>query len=247
MIKILGVASGKGGVGKTTVAINLSAALRELGNNNIIIDADVSNANLSIQLGFQYIPVTLQDVLSGNIGILQAIRIHPTGLRVIPAALSLDSINVDITPLRKHLEQLNETIILDFPPGLKEDVTKLMEMTTEILVVTNPELTAVTEALKTVEIAKRMKKVVLGIVLNRVRKDKYELRAEEVEEICEVPVLVEIPEDKNVRKANFHHMPVIYFNPYAPSSFEYLKLASMLTGQRFTPPRFWKLRRIFRI
>ena len=245
MKKIIGVASGKGGVGKTTTSINLSAALREFGENNIILDANVTNANLSIQLGFQYIPVTLKDVLNKSVDIFQAIRIHPCGLRVIPADISLDSIDTNIGPLQNYISKLNETVIVDFPPGLGKNVRKLMNMTDEIIVVTNPELTAVTDALKTVELARKMKKIVTGLVLNRVRKEKHELTLNEVEEICEVPVLVEIPEDKNIRRANFNHLPVIYFNPYADSSIEYLKLAAMISGYHFTPPKFVKLRRIF--
>jgi len=243
--KILGIASGKGGVGKTTVAINLSAAMKEFGKNNVIVDADISNANLSVQLGFQYIPVTLQDVLSGNINILQAIRIHPTGLRIIPASLSIDNVNVDIASLRTHLEQLTEMVILDFPPGLRDDVRTLIGLCDEILVVTNPELTSITDALKTIEVARKMKKIVVGIVLNRVRKDKYELTSSEVEDVCEIPVIARIPEDKNIRKANFNHMPVIYYKPYAPSSIEFLRLAALLTGHRFKPPPFMRLRQIF--
>ena len=247
MDKIIGIASGKGGVGKTTTAINLSAALKELDIPNIIIDANLSNANLSLQLGFQYIPVTLQDVLSGSIDITQAIRIHPTGLRIIPASISLDQPQITLETLKKHIKKLKQTTILDFPPGIGEDVRKLIKMSDEIIIVTNPEITAVTDALKTIELARREKKVVLGIVLNRVKKDKYELSKHEIESLCEIPVIAEIPEDKNIRKANFFHLPVIYYNPYSKASIAYFKLASMITGKRFELPRFWSIRRLLRI
>jgi len=247
LLRVIGVASGKGGVGKTTTCINLSAALQSFDEPNIIVDANMNNANLSVQLGLQYIPVTLHDVLSREIDVFQAIRIHPSGLRIIPGSISLQSIEVDTSNLRTMLEQLDQIVFLDFPPGSSKNVYRLMKACDELIIVTNPEMTAVTDALKTIEQAKDVKKVVSGVILNRVKNDDYELSTTEVEAMCEIPVIAKIPEDNNIRKANFHNLPVVFYSPYSRASIEYLRLAATLIGKRFVPPKFLTLRRVFEV
>lgn len=247
MLGILGFTSGKGGVGKTTTCINLSAALQTLGTENIIIDINLLNPNLSVQLGFQSTPITLQDVLLERVNLLQAIRIHPTGLRIIPSSLSIYKNHLNASHLRSLLKGLNQAIFLDFPPGSSNEVSNLMKVCDEILIITNPEVTAVTDAIKTIKEAKRIKKDIRGIVLNRVRNDRFELSSNDIESVCEVPIISKIPEDVNIRKANYHNMPVIFYNPISKSSIEYFKLAAMLLDKEFEPPKFLFLRRLFKI
>ena len=86
--RIISIMSGKGGVGKTVSAINLAMALKELNKDAVVIDADISTANVGIQLGFKNFPISLQDVLAKNKSLFSAINIHKSGLRVIPASIS---------------------------------------------------------------------------------------------------------------------------------------------------------------
>ena len=237
MKRVIGIASGKGGVGKTTTAINLAAAMKRLGEPCIIVDGNITNANLSIQLGLNYTPVTLQDVLMRKASIYDAIRFHPSGLEVVPAAISMEKINVPLRNFKKIVDELDRTVIVDFPPGLGENVKELAKACNELLIVTNPEITAVTDALKMVELARSMKKNIAGIVVNRVRKDKYELKRSEIESILDVGVIVAIPEDRNVRKANFLHQPVVFYKPKSKASLAFIKLAALLLGKVYELPK----------
>lgn len=244
-LKIIGVSSGKGGVGKTTFSINLSAALYELGLPNIIVDGDISNANLSIQLGLHHNSITLQDLMTEKLNPLHAIRIHPTGLRILPAAISLDSASSDIKNIRKYLNPLQETLIMDFPPGTAKNTAELMDACDEIIVITTPEVTSITDSLKTIELAKECRKPVAGVVVNRALEDKYELSIGEIQIMCENHILGVIPEDKKVKRANFECLPYIFRYPYSKATIETKRAASRLLGRPYSEPKFSFFRGLF--
>ena len=104
------------------------------------VDADLSTSNLGLQLGFYQFPLGLQDALDGNIGILNAIYTHPSGLRVVPASISLNFLNKNPTPyrLKSVLSDLNGIILIDSPPGLRGDALLVLKACDELVVVTNP-------------------------------------------------------------------------------------------------------------
>lgn len=91
MGRIITLASGKGGVGKTSITANLGIALVQRGNKVLLVDADVAMANLSLLLGMQSSPITLHDVLLGEATIRDATYDGPGGVHFIPSGLSLDS------------------------------------------------------------------------------------------------------------------------------------------------------------
>lgn len=84
MTRVIVVASGKGGVGKTTITANLGVALSTYGEETLVLDADVAMANLELILGMEGKSVTLHDVLSGDASIEDAIYEGPGGVKVVP-------------------------------------------------------------------------------------------------------------------------------------------------------------------
>jgi len=83
------ITSGKGGTGKTTVTANLGVALAQYGRETCVVDTDIGLANLGLVLGLSETPVTLNDVLTGEAPIQDAIYEGPYGLMVVPGGLSL--------------------------------------------------------------------------------------------------------------------------------------------------------------
>ena len=77
MQRVVGVLSGKGGVGKTVTALNLSAALHEFGHDATVVDADISSANLTVHLGLPDAKHGIQDVLDKKVDIYKTIRTIP--------------------------------------------------------------------------------------------------------------------------------------------------------------------------
>src|SRR3989338_5144950 len=92
MAKLFVVTSGKGGVGKTTTAINLGAALNYLNQDVIVVDANMETPNVGLHLGAPIVPVTLNHVLSGKASLGEAIYEHASGTKILPSSLSLKDI-----------------------------------------------------------------------------------------------------------------------------------------------------------
>jgi len=250
MSKIISVISGKGGVGKTTLVSNLGAALTKHGKNVVIIDGNVTTPNLSLHLGIPFYPVTLHDVLRDNVPIESAIYEHHTGMKIIPASLSIDALKgVDIDKLEEALSSLlNKTdiIIIDSAAGLGKEALASMSVADELLIVTNPELPAVTDALKTIKIAKDNGIRVLGVVVNRIKGLKHEIPISDIRSMLEVPIISMVPEDLAVPKSIAKKLPVVHHKPHSKSSVEFHKLASKIVGEPcFVEKKKWWERLFF--
>ncbi len=245
MEKIIAVVSGKGGVGKTTFVSNIGLALAEFNKSAVVVDADLSTANLGLQLGLYQFPMGLQDALEGNINVSDAVYTHQSGLKVLPASISLNYLNKNPSPyrLKSLLSDLDGTVVIDSPPGLGKEVFLVLKACTDVLVITNPEIPAVTDALKVIRVARELKKEPMGIIVNRV-KDSYELRSAEIEAMCEAPVIGTIPEDRSVKRSLFEKTPVMTHRPYSAASVAIKKIAANLIGETYSPPKFVKLRNL---
>ena len=103
----------------------------------------------------------------------------------------------------------------------------------EVIVVTNPELPAVTDALKTIKIAERMGTKILGVVLNRAKYDEFDLDVNTIETILEYPMLGVVPEDSAAREALSAKLPMVHSHADAPASVEFKKVAARLLGDHY--------------
>jgi len=234
-------ASGKGGTGKTTTVANLGVALAQFGKEVILLDADITMANLSLVLGMEDIPITLHDVLAREADLKDAIYEGPAGVKVIPGGLSLEKVKKVKGPerlreLTREIGQMADFVLIDAPAGLEMTSVTALLIGKELIVVTNPEISAITDSLKTKLIAEKLGTLPLGAILNRVTNEKTELTQEEIEAILEVPVLAMIPEDPEVKRASAYGVPLIIKNPTSPAAIAIKQLAAKLAGIRWEPP-----------
>ena len=98
MTRFVVIASGKGGVGKTFVSLNLATALSQFGRDVILVDANLSTPHIGMHLGSTTFPVTIHDVLQGKKHIHQALYQHPSKITVVPGSVSLNSVSSKTSP-----------------------------------------------------------------------------------------------------------------------------------------------------
>jgi len=253
MSYVITICSGKGGTGKTSTAINLAAALMEFGKNILLVDANLTAPNLGLNLGLSKVPITLHDVLKGKCHASEAVYVHASGLKIVPASIALKDIkDVNTTQLRPALEDLKkeaEIVIVDSAPGLSKDVVNTIKHSDEIIVVTNPDLASVTEALRTIKVAENFKVPVRGVVLTRVRNDKLELSQQAIEKLLGKKILAVVPEDNAVRSALVKKESVVEAHPESKAALQYKLLAAKILGKKFQVPekksRLLKIVRFF--
>lgn len=247
MRHVLGVLSGKGGVGKTTVSTNLALAMHNLGEDVVVVDADLKNPTLGIQLGVFDYDHTLHDVMEKGMPLLEAMYIHKTGLKFVPSHVSLTYLGIDSSKLRRVFNDIYFTSIIDSPPGLGNEALSVMEVCDEALVVTTPSLPDVAGAMRTIEVAKSMGVLVKGVVLNKVMGRDYEVTANEIEAVTGTPVIKTIPWDNTLLRSVSQKQPVVEFNQYTKSSISFYELASKLTGLDYNKPPFSGLKSFLKL
>jgi len=249
-MRVIGVVSGKGGVGKTTLVANLGTTLvKHFGKSVAILDTNLSTPNLSMHFGLDYFSVTLREVLNKNVPILESVYIHPhTGLRIIPAPINLDKNHLKnlrkIIKLKKLIKKLNyDFIIADSSPGLGLEAVSTMKVVDEVIGVTTPDLPSVTDVSKALEIARTLGKDVLGVIVNRWNSGG--LLVPDIEYLCGTHVISVIPEDLKVPISISSGTPVILHKEYAKASTEFKKIAAFLLGKTYKPSILERIKKMF--
>ena len=235
MPKIITITSGKGGVGKTTTAINLGAAINYFGKEVIVVDANLTTPNVGLHLGAPIIPVSLNHVLLGKAKVSDAVYEHESGTKIIPSSLSVRELRrLDHSKLKdisKKLKKLADYIIFDSAAGLGEEAIASIESADEIIIVTNPEIPAVTDALKTSKLVEELGKQVKGVIVTRVKNTKSEMPIVNIRDMLELPILGVIPEDKNVPVSVVMKDALIHTHPKSRASRAYRKIAAKIIGK----------------
>lgn len=151
-VRVLSVTSGKGGVGKTCISVNLAYWLAESGSKVLLLDADLGLANVDIALGLKP-KFTLEHVLSGQKSISDVLLDGPGGMRVLPAGSGVTEL-ADMSEEAKvtlfsELEALDEPfdyLIVDTGAGISRQVLYFNNAVQDIVIVATPEPTSITDA-----------------------------------------------------------------------------------------------------
>lgn len=235
--RVYTIASGKGGTGKTTTTLNLGTALALIGKKTAVIDADIGMANLGILIGLERSKITLHEVLSGDAKISEAIYEGPGGLKVVPSGLSLKGFqksNPD--KLKKVMAELVDGLdflLIDAPAGISRDGVIPLAIADKVILVVNPELSSMADALKIKALTEMLGRTLEGAILNRAALEKTEINRDKVSELLGVKVLEMIPEDSNVRLSAAFRTPVVIKTPTSPASIAFKRLAAQLAGEPF--------------
>jgi flagellar biosynthesis protein FlhG len=175
--RIISVSSGKGGVGKTNIAINLALAYAKLGKKVIVLDADLGLANVNVVLGV--IPrYNLYHLIRQQKKMRDIILDTTYGIQIVAGASGFSKIaNLSEEERRVFIEELHELsaadiIIIDTSAGVSNNVLTFVAASDDVIIVTTPEPTAITDAYGIVKIiATEIDNLELGLklVVNRVK------------------------------------------------------------------------------
>lgn len=249
MTKIIGVVSGKGGVGKTTLVSNLGASLAKDGFNVAVVDANLTGANLGLHYGLISYPISVHDVMKKNASLSDAVYKHPSGVDVIPASLSFEDI-LDTPPVNigsdiRETFKDKDYVLIDSATGLDRETLNSIEMCDEFLLVTHPELPTISDALRTKSIINKYEKKISGVILNRVTK-KDELKRDYISSFFKLPVWGVIPEDPSIRRSIEAKMPIVLHNPRHRVSVEISRITNQITGKqpKASSVGFWERMRV---
>lgn len=237
MARIIGVLSGKGGVGKTTTAINLGAVLSQKFSKSVaIVDCNITTPHVGLSLGVLHESYsTLNDVLKGKKDIMDVIHPYSLGLSIVPASLSLaDLKGINISKLGSMIKKTMggfDIVLLDSAPGLGREAASTISASDEILFVTTPYTVAISDILRTKRVAEELNKEILGIIVNMRHGHFYELTPKEIENFTQIPVIGSINYDIDILKSLTVKTPLIFINQNSGTVKEYIRIAGNLLGE----------------
>ena len=241
--RIIAITSGKGGVGKTNVSINLALAYAQLGKKVIVMDADLGLANVNVVLGI--IPnYNLYHLIRKQKRLKDIILDTNYGIQIIAGASGFSKIaNLTDKEREAFIEDLSELssayiIIIDTSAGVSNNVLSFIAAADDVLIVTTPEPTAITDAYGIIKIiATEIDNLNLGLklIVNRVKSvTEGKKVAERVINIAgqflnlKVDYLGFIYEDQSVSQAVLKQKPFMILDPNGKASICMKHLAGRL-------------------
>lgn len=249
LARVITVTSGKGGVGKSNTAINLAIQFRKMGQKVIILDADFGLANIEIMFGA--VPKhNLCDLIYQGKSIRDIITWGPMEVGFISGGsgiagmsnLSKDYLSYIIQNL-VELDEMADTIIVDTGAGISDAVLEFLVASGEILLVTTPEPTSITDSYSLLKALGRHPRFSadtsqIKVIANKVFSEAeaealYEKLEAVVSRYLKIPIsyLGMIPQDNQLTKAVMQQMPVSLDNPRARSALAYEAIAAKLMNK----------------
>lgn len=256
MTRVIGIVSGKGGVGKTTFATNLGVALNTLDKKILVVDCNITAPHVAYYLGARDYSTTLNNVLRGEVDV----RFAPScqsGVMFIPSSEEVNELmKVDINDLKNYIKSLDKSekydyIVLDSAPGLGKEALSVLEACDEIIFITTPTIPTIMDMTRCAEVANKLGHRKFKVVFNMVRKKKFELKEEDAEKFFGVPVLGTIPFDEDIMDSTAQGIPFLWFKPRSSTSKHFRELAENLVGIKHTKQSIFnraskRFRRIFK-
>lgn len=238
--KVVTISSGKGGVGKTTATANLGISLASLGKKVVVIDADIGLRNLDVIMGLENrIVYDLVDIVEGRSKLRQAMIKHKKfdHLFLIPAAQTRDKMAVSPDDMVKLTDELREDfdyVLIDSPAGIERGFRNALEPADEVLIVTNPEVSAVRDADRIIGLIEAADKGPGRLIINRLKTDLVKkgemLSSEDVYDILGLTIIGIIPEDELVLSASNSGIPVT-LNMQSKAGLAFNNVARRVVGE----------------
>jgi ATP-binding protein involved in chromosome partitioning len=236
MKSIIAVGSGKGGVGKSTVATNLAATLAEAGAKVGLIDADILNPNIPTMTGLGH---GRPKVVDGKMIPLEAygFQLMSTGFLTTPDKPMILRGPMLHSAIRQFFTDVHwgdlDYMIVDLPPGTGDAPLSLAQSfpLTGAIIVTQPQDVAVSDALRSIAMFETLNVPILGVVENMTGDFFGEGGGERLAQERNVPFLGRIPLDAEVRKGGDYGRPIVLHMPDSPAGQAFQALAQTVAAR----------------
>ncbi len=241
-VKVIAVSSGKGGVGKTNISVNLAVSLATLGNEVMLLDADLGLANVDVLLGLNP-AYDLSHVLSGERSLEEVIVDGPSGLKIIPASSGVSRM-ADLGPMEQaglisafsELGHALDVLIVDTGAGIAANVINFCRASQNVIVVVCDEPASITDAYAFIKVMSREHGIAQFQILANMAHNAYEGRelyhklSKTTERFLDVTLtfMGSIPYDQQLRKAVQHQRAVVESFPRSPSALALKRLAQQV-------------------
>ncbi len=241
IIKIYAVVSGKGGVGKTNISVNLALAMAKKGKKVLLLDADIGMTNADIIMGIHY-EYDLFDYLEGDVELKDIIYEGPLGVKVISGGAGLLNMqDLDEEAQKDFIENLVELgdfdiLIIDNGAGISKETLSFITFAHEVILITTPEPTAITDAYRVLKsISYYGLKPSVKVVVNKVSsKEAGDEAFNKLNYTCTEFLKVKVEncgyvfDDSRVEKAIMRQEPVLLSYPNALSTRNIIEISSII-------------------
>ncbi len=240
--RIIAIASGKGGVGKTNFTVNLGLSLQKNGHQTLIIDADFGMANADLVLGITPI-YNLGHIIKGKCTFQEAIVAGPNNMHILPGTSgSEELINMSSIAIKRllatsdYIENKYDFVLLDIGAGIHNDVLNFIRSADESIIILTPEPTSIMDAYSLIKIMQQKGcSHQIHFVVNQVDSmQEGELVAKKITKAVsqylklDIKKIGIIPFDKKLRRAVKIQQPVLLASPHTISSLKILEIADYI-------------------
>ena len=238
-VRVIAVTSGKGGVGKSNITVNLAVVLAQSGERVMVLDADLGLANIDVLLGLSP-KMNLSHVINGECSLEETIIEGPAGVRIIPASSGVAAMS-DLTPAQnagiiRSFSELTEpvdTLLIDTAAGIADSVVSFSRAAREVIVVVCDEPASITDAYAMIKVLNREYGVqrfhVLANQANSIQQGRelYGKLARVADKYLDVTLdfLGTIPYDDYLKKSVQKQKAVVESFPRSPASMSFRQIA----------------------